>query len=146
IIPEVAPPDQLFNAPYQDGVLVGWAMDWAAMMAGRTTQVVGDGPYSGFTATRAKDLLLTPYLKLNERRGALDSPWFEKWIRHNLASADYWRGIAYQGKKHYAKVSVPSLNVTGWFDANFPGSPRNYEGMKRYGATAAARRPRLVIG
>src|SRR5262249_34188273 len=67
IAPEVAPPDQFRNAPYQDGVLVGWAMDWAAMMAGRTSQTVGDGPYGGFTATRDKDLLLTPYVRLNER-------------------------------------------------------------------------------
>jgi putative CocE/NonD family hydrolase len=41
---------------------------------------------------------------------------------------------------------VPSLNVTGWFDANHPGAPMNYAGMKRHGATAEARRPRLVIG
>lgn len=43
-------------------------------------------------------------------------------------------------------MAVPSLNVTGWFDANYPGSPMNYTAMKKYGATPAARRPRLVIG
>ena len=122
-MPEVAPPDQLFNAPYQDGVLVGWAVDWAALMAGRTSQAVADGPYGGFTNTRASDLMQTPYLRLNQLRGALDAPWFETWIRQNLSTADYWRGIAYQGQEHYSKVTVPSLNVTGWFDANFPGSP-----------------------
>ena len=46
IAPEVAPPDQFFNAPYQNGILVCWAMDWGAgMMAGRTIQVIGEGPY-----------------------------------------------------------------------------------------------------
>jgi len=146
IVPEVAPPDGMFNGPYQHGVLVGWAMDWAGMMSGRTTQVVGDGAYSGFTPTRAKDLMQTPYLKLNDRRGNLDAPWFEKWIRQNLGTGEYWRGIAYQGKENYSKVAVPSLAITGWFDANFPGSPMNYAGMKQYGASAAARTPRLVIG
>jgi putative CocE/NonD family hydrolase len=146
IAPEVAPPDQFRNAPYQEGVLVGWTMDWAAMMAGRTSQVVGDGPYGGFTNTRAQDLMRTPYSQLNERRGALDSPWFATWLRHNLSMAEYWRAIAYQGKDQYARVTVPSLNVTGWFDANFPGAPMNYQGLKQHGATAAARRPRLVIG
>jgi putative CocE/NonD family hydrolase len=146
IAPEVAPPDQFRNAPYQDGVLAGWMMDWAAMMSGRTTQVVGDGPYSGFAASRARDLMHTPYVELNEFRGALDSPWFTNYIRHNLSTADYWRDISYQGKDNYSKMTVPSLNVTGWFDANFPGTPMNYEGMRRHGPTAEARRPTLVIG
>jgi putative CocE/NonD family hydrolase len=146
LVPEVAPPDQHFNAPYQDGVLVGWAMDWAAGMAGRTNQSVADGPYGGFANTRAQDLMRLPYVKLNESRGALDSPWFDRWIRDHLASADYWRGISYQGQDSYAKATVPTLSVTGWFDANFPGSPMNYQGMKQHGATPQARRPRLVIG
>jgi putative CocE/NonD family hydrolase len=146
IVPEVAPPDAFANAPYQHGVLVGWAMDWAAMMAGRTAQSVGASPYGGFTATRARDLMLTPYIGLNERRGALDSPWFGTWLRNNLATADYWRGIAYQTEEGYGKVRAASLNVTGWFDANYPGAPMNYLGVKKHGATPEARRPRLVIG
>jgi uncharacterized protein len=146
IVPEVAPPDGFYNAPYQQGVLAGWVMDWAAMMSGRTMQSVGEGPYSGFTNSRVKDLMQTPYLLLNERRGAIDSPWFEKWIRQNLSTDEYWQGIAYQGKEHYAKVNVPTLSITGWFDANFPGSPKNYLGMKEYGPTSQARRPSLVIG
>jgi len=38
IVPEVAPPDQMYNTPYQDGVLVGWMFGWAAVMSGRTTR------------------------------------------------------------------------------------------------------------
>ena len=146
IVPEVAPPDQLYNGPYQNGILVGWAMDWAAAHAGRTTQVARPGPYGGFTVTRHKDYLELPYLKLCERRGALDAPWFESWIRQNLSTSPYWRGIAYQTPENYAKVNVPSLNVTGWFDANHPGTPMNYVAMKKYGATPEARKPRMVVG
>jgi len=65
--PRVAPPDAFYNAPYQQGVLVSWALDWAAMMSGRTMQVAGDGTYGGFGPTRATDFKL-PYAKLNERR------------------------------------------------------------------------------
>ena len=113
IVPEVAPPDQLYNGPYQNGILVCWTMDWAAAQAGRTTQIVRPGPYGGFTASRHKDFMELPYLKLCERRGALDAPWFETWIRDNLSSSSYWQGIAYQTPESYAKVNVPSLNVTG---------------------------------
>lgn len=146
IVPEVAPPDAFANGPYQNGVLVCWMMDWAANMAGRVGQIADSGSYGGFVKSRLTDYMQLPYLTLNERRGALDAPWFEKWIHGNLSTADYWRGIAYQTPQSYAKVAVPSLAATGWFDANFPGSPMNYLAMKQHGATADARRPRMVIG
>jgi putative CocE/NonD family hydrolase len=146
IVPEVAPPDQLVNGPYQNGILVGWAMDWAAAMAGRTGQTRGDGEYGGFATGRERDFLRTPYVDLCERRGAMDAPWFRTWIESNLSTADYWKAIAYQTPEAYGRMTVPSLNITGWFDANHPGAPRNYLGVKQYAATPEARRPRLVIG
>jgi len=148
IVPEVAPPDAFYNTPYQNGVLVSWMMDWAGANAGRVGQVMGAGPYGGFAAEerRLADYMQLPYVKLNELRGALDAPWFERWIRANTASDPYWRAIAYQTPQSYAKVAVPSLGATGWFDADFPGAPMNYLAMKQHGATADARRPRLVIG
>lgn len=146
MVPEVAPPDAFYNAPYQQGILVSWALDWGAMMSGRTMQSAGEGPYGGFAPTRATDMRRLPYIGLNERRGALDSPWFDAWIRQNLATGEYWRGISYQGEANYARVKVPTLNISGWFDANFPGTPMNYAGMKAHGGSPEARRPRLVIG
>jgi len=148
IVPEVAPPDQFYNVPYQNGVLVGVMLDWAGNRAGRVDQQIRPGGYGGFAdfESRLRDYMELPYIRLNERRGALDSPWFEKWIRGNTASAKYWRDIAYQTPKSYAKIKVPSLAITGWFDADFPGSPMNYVAMKKYGATPDARRPRLIIG
>ena len=147
IAPEVAPPDQFFNAPYQNGILVCWAMDWGAgMMAGRTIQVIGEGPYGGFSNNRHEEYMHLPYIEMPKVKGALDAPWFEKWIRQNLSTDEYWRKISYQGKDNYSKMTVPALNITGWFDANYPGSPMNYQGMKQYGATPESRRPSLVIG
>lgn len=146
IVPEVAPPDQLVNGPYQNGLLVSWMMDWAPAMAGRTAQVTGPGPYGGFVASRHRDYLKLPYLTLTERRGAMNAPWFETWIREDLATSPYWKAIAYQTPESYTKVKVPSLNVTGWFDANYPGTPMNYLAMKKFGATPESRRPRMVVG
>jgi predicted acyl esterase len=74
IVPEVAPPDQLYNGPYQNGILVAWMMDWAAAHAGRTTQIVGPGPYGGFALTRRKDYLELPYLKLCDGAALLMPP------------------------------------------------------------------------
>ena len=146
IAPEVAPPDQFRNAPYQNGVMVAWILDWQARMAGRIDQSMTPGPYGGFTNTRAEDMLRLPYADLNRYRKVLDAPWFETWINDNLSTSAYWQGIAYQGRENYARVTVPSLAVTGWFDANYPGSPMNYMGMKQFGPTPESRRPSLIIG
>jgi putative CocE/NonD family hydrolase len=147
IVPEVAPPDAMFNCPYQNGVLVTWMLTkWATKMAGRTTQVFDSDPPGGVFKTRVDERMQLPYLTLPERLGALDAPWVEKWIRGNLSTAKYWRDIAYETPQACAKVTVPSLAASGWFDADFPGTPRNYLAMKQYGVTPATRQPRLVIG
>ncbi|MSR02717.1 MAG: CocE/NonD family hydrolase [Gemmatimonadetes bacterium] len=146
IAPQVAPPDQMENIPYQNGIMLGAFVDWAGWMSGRTAQVVDSGPYGGYTNTRARDLWHTPYLTLNEARGLAFAPWWETWIRANLSTHPYWKGISYQGPENYARMTVPALNMTGWFDADFPGSPMNYLGMKAYGGSVEGRRPKLMIG
>ena len=146
IAPEVAPPDGTSNFPYQGGLMMSVAADWAGMMAGRTNQMVAEGAYGGFTQNRLTVNLHLPLIELPMIKGATDAPFYEKWLRNVLSTDDYWKNISYQGPEHYSKMTVPSLNITGWFDANYPGSPMNYAGMKRYGATPEARRPFLTIG
>ncbi len=146
IAPQVAPPDQFENIPYQNGIMLGGISDWAAWMSGRTAQVVDTGPYGGYTNTRTRDLRHTPYLTLNEARGLAFAPWWKTWIRANLSTHPYWKGISYQERENYARMTVPALNMTGWFDADFPGSPMNYLGMKAFSASPEGRRPKLIIG
>src|SRR5512140_824978 len=62
IAPEGAPPDAFENIPYQNGALVGWILDWAAMMSGRTLQLTGDGRYGGWGERRLHDYKHTPYI------------------------------------------------------------------------------------
>lgn len=146
IAPQVAPPDQFENLPYQNGVLVGgWMLDWAAMLSGRTQQKAGPGGYDGWSEKR-QDPPHTPYLEINESRGLRNASWFEQLYLQNKSTDPYWAGISYQSRESYSRIAVPSLSFTGWFDANYPGSPMNYLGMKENGATAEARRPTLIIG
>ena len=146
IAPKVAPPDHFENLPYQNGALIaGWMLDWAAMMSGRTMQIAGAGGYLGWSENR-QDPPHTPYIEINASRGLRSAPWFEEWYHNNLSTTDYWQGIAYQTPESYSSITVPSLSFTGWFDANYPGSPMNYLGMKEHGATPEARRPSMVIG
>ncbi|MEQ8785938.1 MAG: CocE/NonD family hydrolase [Pirellulaceae bacterium] len=146
IVPEVAPPDHFYNCPYQNGVLVCWMMDWAGVMSDRRPHSAGPGPYGGFAVDREAAYDQLPYINFDKTRGYAPNTWWRKWIEQNTAEGGYWRSIAYQTPESYARVNVPSLAISGWFDANFPGTPANYLAMKQYGATPAARRPRMVIG
>lgn len=146
IAPQVAPTDAFENIPYQNGVLSGWIMNWAAMMSGRTAQPIEDkGAYGGW-GERRDDLKHTPYSDINAHRGIENAPWFKEWYRQNKSTDPYWKNIAYQDQSRYSKIAVPSLALTGWFDPDYPGTPMNYVGMKQFGATPEARRPAIVIG
>mgnify|MGYP002623373575 CR=1 FL=1 len=146
IVPEVAPPDYLDNCPYQNGILVCWMVDWAGSTSGRRFHQARPGPYGGFAVNREEDYVKLPYIDFDKTRGYLPNDWWRKWIRQNKASDPYWQAIAYETPESFSKITVPSLAITGWFDANFPGTPRNYLGMQQHGGTPAARRPRMVVG
>jgi len=145
IVPAVAPADHFEDGPYRNGVLLGnWMPDWAAGMSGRTAQSSGKpGAYGGWSR---EDYKHTPYIDINAYRGLESAPWFAKWYQQNKSTDPYWKGIAYQGMEHYSRMVVPSLAFTGWFDVVHSGSPMNYLGMRKFGATPEARRPSLVIG
>ncbi len=146
IVPEVAPPDNFYNCPSQNGIFVCWMMDWAGMVSGRHPHSAGPGPYGGFAVNREAAYRNLPYIDFDKTRHHLPTDWWHKWILQNTAEGEYWKAIAYQKPDQYRRVQVPSLGATGWFDANFPGTPSNYLAMKNYGATEAARHPRMVIG
>ncbi|WP_417849199.1 CocE/NonD family hydrolase [Thalassoglobus sp.] len=146
IVPEVAPPDQFYNCPYQNGIFVCWMMDWAGSTSDRNPHSAGPGAYGGFAVDREKTYDQLPYIDFDKTRNYKPNTWWRKWIQQNTASGEYWKAISYQTPESYAKVKVPSLAISGWFDANFPGTPMNYLAMKKHGGTEAARQPRMVIG
>lgn len=146
IVPEVAPPDHFYNCPYQNGIFVCWMMDWAGALSARLPHSAGPGAYGGFAVNREAAYGKLPYIDFDKTRNYKPNDWWRKWIQQNTAGGDYWQAISYQTPARYAQVKVPSLAISGWFDANFPGTPMNYLGMKQHGGTPAARRPRIVIG
>jgi putative CocE/NonD family hydrolase len=64
------------------------------------------------------------------------APYYHDWLAHPDYD-DYWRAIA--PKEHYGAVTVPSLNIGGWYDLFLGGTIANYVALKDRGA-------RLVIG
>jgi len=66
------------------------------------------------------------------------------WLAHPMAD-DYWLPSAPHAG--YEQISVPALNISGWYDIFLWSTFQNYMGMKQRGGTEEARRnQRLIIG
>jgi hypothetical protein len=58
---------------------------------------------------------------------------------------DYWRNMAH--KTYYEQITVPVLNIGGWYDIFLGTTLENYTGMKQRGGSEVARQhQRLLIG
>ncbi|EFH89848.1 CocE/NonD family hydrolase [Ktedonobacter racemifer] len=72
------------------------------------------------------------------------APSYFEWLAHPTYD-DYWRGMAH--KEYYEQITVPALNIGGWYDIFLGGTLENYTGMKQRGGSALARQhQRLLIG
>ena len=72
------------------------------------------------------------------------APGFKRWLEHPEFDT-FWAECGYE--QFWSQMKVPALNITGWWDMNFLGAPRNFMGMQQHAATGEAREgQRLVIG
>lgn len=71
------------------------------------------------------------------------APYYEDWLAHPSYD-EFWRATA--PREAYGKITVPALNMGGWYDLFLAGTLANYVGMKAHGGSLLARRPRLVVG
>lgn len=72
------------------------------------------------------------------------APYYREWLSHP-GYDDYWKATA--PREGYEQITVPALNIGGWYDPFLKGTLENYVGMKRRGGSPAARRlQRLIVG
>jgi uncharacterized protein len=75
------------------------------------------------------------------RKGA---PYFFDWLEHSRYD-DYWKALNIE--EHHQNITVPALNIGGWYDIFQGGTIRNYSGMRKNAANDSARHgQRLVLG
>lgn len=122
IVPQVAPPDPLENIPYEGGVFMLTTAWWAKML-----EMMGTGE------ARPEWTKALATLPLNDLDAALGikHPFLDEWIAHPPDDEAYWAPLSYQ--RHWAKLDVAALNISGWFDGDQPGAPQNFIGMRRAG-------------
>ena len=70
--------------------------------------------------------------------------YFYDWLAHP-GFDDYWKKLCIE--EQHNNVTVPALNIGGWYDIFLGGTIRNFLGMRKNGATENARNgQRLIIG
>jgi len=139
IVPIVSPPSSLWrNEPVFNGVFMLAFAEWMTFMGRRSFQTsvttLLTGPQDYLTALPVSEL---------PTAAGVTSTWWHEFTAHPTYDEFWERG----GYGHHERIDVPALNVTGWWDLNFPGAPENFTAMRERGATEDARRgQRLVIG
>ena len=70
--------------------------------------------------------------------------YFYDWIDHPDYD-EYWKKLSIE--EHHSEITVPSLNIGGWYDIFLGGTIRNYLGMReKAGSDDARRGHKLLIG
>ena len=142
IVPTCSPPGHPFmNEPFYGGPMLLAMAEWMVLMGRRSYQ----SPNLAAALTTHQDFFeALPLAKVGQAAGT-QSPWWEKgWLDHPTFDS-YWAACGYE--QYWKDMTVPALNLTGWWDMNFMGAPRNFVGLREQAATPDARQgQRLVIG
>jgi len=141
IVPIVSPPSSLWrNEPIFNGTLLVGFGEWMVSMGLRSWQAA---EFSSEVFTRQWEYFdALPLDDLPDRAG-VRCEWWHEMLRHPTYD-DFWKRGSYD---RYSEMTVPALNITGWWDMNFPGAPLNFEAMRSQAATGEARAgQKLLIG
>ncbi|TDE51476.1 CocE/NonD family hydrolase [Nonomuraea mesophila] len=136
IVPMCSPPGSPWrNEPILGGCFMLGMAEWAVAMGARSWQTADPGS----TLTGPQPYFDTLPLAAVPGSTGESPPWWREMTEHPTFD-DYWRRRSYD---NHAEMDVASLNVTGWWDLNFPGAPSNYQAMRN---SRAKSRQKLVIG
>jgi len=141
IAPTCSPPGHPFlNEPLYGGAVILAMVEWTVAMGRRSFQLPG---LAGVLTKHQPYFGVLPLAAMDDA-GGTSSPFYDEWMKHPTFD-EFWRSCGYE--QYWPQITVPALNMTGWWDMNFLGAPRNFVGMRERGATPDARQgQRLVIG
>jgi hypothetical protein len=152
IVPTNTSADYYDGWTYEDGALrLGFIEPWA-MASIAVTAARNRGDQAEATELVQDHLDIATWLRYTPYRGfppfkpadPAVAPWFYDWISHRT-DGPYWQQWA--PNRYYPKITVPVLDIEGWYDAFLAGGVQNFTGMVASGATPFARNDqRLVIG
>jgi putative CocE/NonD family hydrolase len=151
IAPSITASDYHEGWTYQGGALqLGFIVTWATMILGLGDVAARLGRGEAQPADIGAVVAASDRLGDLFRHSPTDSlshldeiaPYWRDWLGHPAYDA-FWRSLA--PRERYADVTVPALNIGGWYDLFLSGTLENYRGLRAHG-TGAARESRLIVG
>lgn len=140
IVPVVSPPDAYLNEPITHGCFLLPTAEWMLWMGRRSWQLTDTDP----TYTFMRPYFNTLPLADMARAAGIQSRWWDEWMAHPDLD-DYWRRGSYMHA--WGQMSVSALNISGWWDMNFPGAHLNFNGLREHARTQRVRDgQKLIIG
>jgi putative CocE/NonD family hydrolase len=127
---------------YQGGAFEQWFdQNWTSQLAQNTFQRLVNQNTNALVSTPT--LPLANYsifnfgqLPADAQLTAAIAPYYLDWLAHPDYD-DYWKQWSIE--ESFSKITVPMLQVGGWYDIFNAGTLRNYMGAKAHGSTDAAR-------
>ena len=146
IVPNVTSADYHEGWTYQGGAfqlgfMLRWGYaDWLSGIPrlGRSTRRRAHG-----CSRRVRSREPPPAPRRSPTAGPV-APFYRAWLTRPNRD-DWWRSIS--PREHWGQISVPALNIGGWYDIFVAGTIDNFVGMRAHAATPGARASqRLIIG
>jgi hypothetical protein len=142
IAPNVTASNYHSNWTYQGGAFEQWFdQNWTSQLAQNTLQRLIEENTDARGGVPTLPLADYPVFNFGQlpAEGQLTSkiaPYYGDWLAHPDYD-DYWKQWSIE--ENFSKITVPMLQVGGWYDIFAAGTMRNYMGAKAHGATEAAR-------
>lgn len=123
IIPQVSPPDPFYNVPFDHGVpfLYG-SIWWARVVMDKDANLNVNAPLPSFDG-----FFKLPLTEVDDAVLGRNVPFVDDWWKRETASA--FAGANFEAD--LAKVDIPALHISGWWDGDGIGTKRNYAAMAR---------------
>ena len=136
ITPSATPKGPMEDVPYQGGALrFDWALTWPTALSDSGVDVP--------TIIEWWDLLgHRPLMTVDEVVFGGPLALYKRYLE-NPPTSDHWRQLQFT-EADYAKIGVPSLSFSGWFDGTLAGTLAHYQGMRKH--SVAVGKHFLIVG
>ena len=140
--PNVTASNYHANWTYQGGAFEQWFdQNWTTQLAENTLDRLINESMDARVGAPVLPLANYPafnfgQLPADAQMTAAVAPYYGDWLSHPDYD-DYWKQWSIE--ENFSKISIPMLQVGGWYDIFLAGTLRNYMGAKAHGATDAAR-------